>query len=239
MLNKYNLAMRKILWAAFAAVILVAGILYLNLDRLVKAAIETYGPRLTQTTVKVGRVNLSPFSGRGRIRNLEIGSPRGFNEPYVFRLADIRIRLVPKSLASDRMVIEEIALVGPEVRYETGPNGSNFARIQRNIDAFLPPPSKGGAPSKPKKVRIDHFSARDGKVYANLYGVKASLPLPDVTLEHIGSDEGTSIQDAVKRILSALSSSAMSAIAQGGKGLKEGAQSAAGAVSKTLKGLFK
>ena len=52
-----------------------------NLNRLVKQAINTYGPEVTQVGTSVSSVVLLPLSGKGRIGGLFVGNPSGYNTP--------------------------------------------------------------------------------------------------------------------------------------------------------------
>jgi len=83
---------KKIGLAVLVLGLAVAGYLYTRLDALIKGAVETYGPRITQTTVKLRAVHVSPFSGEGSLKGLVIGSPAGFSEPEVLSLGRARLK---------------------------------------------------------------------------------------------------------------------------------------------------
>jgi len=69
--------MKKVLAGALVAMVLAAaGIgfwIYSSLDSMVKVAIEEYVPPMTQTSVKVSAVRLSPADGTGRTKDREPG----------------------------------------------------------------------------------------------------------------------------------------------------------------------
>ena len=52
-------------------VLIVGGLvfLYLSLNRVIRSAVETYGPQVTKSEVKLGSVNVSPFSGNASLSN--------------------------------------------------------------------------------------------------------------------------------------------------------------------------
>lgn len=231
--------MKKILLAALLLVVAGVGFLYLRLDSLVKSGLETYGSRILKAPVTVGRVSLSPFSGEGALHGLTIGSPAGFSEPYVLKVDAVRVRLEPKSLTTPRVVIREVAIEGPELRYERGPSGSNLDALQRNAQAYAASEepagktaAKGQAPSK--KVVIERFTARGGKAVLNVFGARAEVSLPDVSASGIGEGGGTTPAQAAQRLLGALSQAALQAA-----GSSKGAvKNLGGAVTHALKGLF-
>ncbi len=70
------------------------------------------------------------LSGKGTLTGFLIGNPDGFNTDHVFALGTVRGDVALPSLLSDKIVIEEIYIDGPEVTYEAGLTGSNIGKIQ-------------------------------------------------------------------------------------------------------------
>ncbi|MDE2039297.1 MAG: hypothetical protein KGO96_04850 [Elusimicrobia bacterium] len=229
--------------AALAAAAVL--ILYLRLGAIAKYAVETLGSRLTGTEVRVDSVSLSPFSGRGRLRGLSIANPPGFKSPCAFLLKDVRVAVDLASLRSDRVLIREILVDGPELTFETSPAGSNLVLIQRHIDSFTPASAgaRGAKTGASKKVAIDLFRASHGKVnvrLALLEGKILSVSLPGVELRGIGRRSGgaTSAQ-AAKEMLRALIGSALKAAAGAGGALREQVRRGLGGAQKTVGGILK
>ena len=225
--------MRKILQVVFILAVGGLAFLYVRLDRLVKGAVESYGSDILKARVSVRSVHLSPFSGEGTLDGLQIGSPAGFSEPFVLRVARVQVRVEPKSLTTGRVVVREVAIEEPELRYERNAAGSNLDALQRSAAAYAPADSanKGGTP---KKVVIGRLTARGGKAALVLFGARAAVALPDISVTGIGEGGGATPQQAAQRILGALSDSALEAVA----GSRNAAQGLGGAVSRALKGLF-
>ncbi len=65
--------------------------LFASLDGLVKQAIERWGPEITGVTVKVDSVRIEVAEGRGTIRGLVVGSPKGFEAPQALKLGEMRL----------------------------------------------------------------------------------------------------------------------------------------------------
>ena len=231
---------KKISIGMGALVLIFAGVcayLFTHLDGIVKKGVETYGPRITQTAVTLRSVHLSPFSGRGSIHGLFIGSPAGFQEPEALALGEAGVSVDPKSVLSDLIVVHELSFVAPELHYERQKQGVNLDRLERNIQTAVPAsaaPSEPQKPSKPKRIRIERFSARGGKVFVNFYGVKGQVPLPDVALDDIGGERGIEPKDAARAIFVALKQAAIKSVESSGIGrnLQQGIQG----VQKQLKG---
>src|SRR2546427_6935112 len=100
------------------------------LNSMIKTGVEAVGPKITGTTVKLHAVDLSPFSGQGRLKGLVIGNPPSFQAASAFKLADAKVKVDLKSALSDKLIIEEILIDGPEITYEAGPSGSNISKIR-------------------------------------------------------------------------------------------------------------
>ena len=146
-----------------------------NLDKMIKAGVETMGPEITGTSLTLESVDLSLLSGEGRLKGLVVGNPPGFQTERAFKLGDARVKVDLKSALSDKLVIEEILIDGPEITYEAGASGSNLNKIQENVAAFAKKAgASGGAEAKAekkeaghKKVQINHFILKNAQVNAS------------------------------------------------------------------------
>ena len=203
------------------------------------------GPKITGTTVKLDAVDLSPFSGQGRLKGLVIGNPPSFQAERAFKLADAKVKVDLKSALSDKLIIEEILIDGPEITYEGGPSGSNIGKIQQNIATFgksVAPidAAESKSPKKDptqKKVQINDFILKNGKVTMSatmLKGQALTIPLPDIHLRDIGKESGgVTVQKAAAEVFAALNKSVVQAVASSGKLLEKGI----GAAGEAAKGL--
>jgi uncharacterized protein involved in outer membrane biogenesis len=230
-----------------AAAVIAAVVMYMKLGSIVKAAVETLGPEVTQTEVRLASVSLSPFSGSGRIKGIFIGNPAGFQTPSAFKLGSVRMAVDLKSLAGDCVIVKEIVVDGPEVTFEGSLSGSNLARIQKNVESFAPaaPKAKGEKPAEEMRIIVDLFKVTNGKVNLSLTalgGKSLTVPLPDIELKGIGrKSNGATVGEAAKQMFGAITSSATGAAAGAGsllKGGKEQLKNAGQAATGLVKGLF-
>ena len=227
-------------------------------NSMIKAGVEAVGPKITGTTVKLDSVDLSPFSGQGRLKGLVVGNPPGFQAERAFKLADAKVKVDQKTALTDKLIIEEILIDGPEITYEGSPSGSNISKIQENVAAFgKSVGTKEGAESKSekkdptqKKVQINHFIVKNGQVKLSaslLKGKALTVRLPDIHLRDIGKESGgVTVQKAVAEVFAAINKSVLQSVASSGKLLEKGAEEAAkglgseaGKAVEGLKGLFK
>jgi len=183
--------------------------------RLVKLAVNEFGPKLTQAEVHVSKVRISTTGGTGALSGLFLGNPKGFKTDYALKAGTVGIDLDTRSIAKKVVVIHKILIDAPSIIYEKGKHGSNFDAIQRNVGQYL-----GAGKSKDKKVAggegkkliIDSFIIHDAKVN---YNGMADLKLPDIELHDIGKRNGgaTSAQ-VVKEVIAALNARMMVALAK-------------------------
>jgi hypothetical protein len=220
-----------------AAAVAAYFVLQNPLGRLVKMAVEEFGPEMTQAAVKVSKVEISATDGRGALSGLFLGNPRGFKSDYALKAGTVVIELEPASLARDVIVIRRILIDAPQIGYEKAGDVTNFDTIQRNVEAYLG--AKGDKSDKSKqgsgkRMIIDSFVIRNAKVN---YNGMLELSLPDIELRNVGKKTGgaTSAQ-VVKAIIAELNNKLAMALAKaaviGGVG---GVVVGAGAA---LKGLF-
>ncbi len=213
-----------------------------SLDSMIKAGVETMGPEITGTSVKLEGVDLSLLSGQGRLKGLVVGNPPGFQTESAFKLADAKVNIDLKSALSDKLVIEEILIDGPDITFEVNPSGTNIGKIQTNVATFAKQsaPKEATEPkaekkdSSQKKVQINHFIVRNGRVNASAIGKTLASPLPDIHLRDIGKESGgTTVQKAAVEVFAAINKSVVQTVAGSGKFLEKGVE-AAGEAAKSL-----
>ena len=229
-------------------VLVVGGFLLLSsLDSIVKAAIEKVGSDVTGTDVHVDEVDISLGSGEGAVRGFRVTNPDGFEDADAFQFDEVTMKIDLTTLTKDPVVIEEIIVQGPRIRYEFGGKGTNVGAIQKGVDSY----SEGSEPSTGPNLLIRNLYFRNGSI--NFAGAKllkegVTTPLPDLHLTDIGSgEEGASPVEVAKSVMTALgrkvAGAASSVNLEGvSDALEEGAEEAKDAAKeagKKLKDLLK
>lgn len=205
---------RALKWALVIVpivVIVLLVVLLFSIGAIVKGGVEGVLPKVVGAPVKLDKVRLSPFSGKGTLSGFVIGNPEGFKTDHAFALGNVRVEVDVPSLFSDRIIIREIYIDGPQVTYEVGLGGSNIGKIQENIKEFAGPAEEEPEaepeeekPGKGKQIQIDHFVFKNGKVSLStqlLEGRRLTAPIPDVELNDIGKGGGSIAE--VSRAISA------------------------------------
>lgn len=206
-----------------------------SLDGLVKRAIHKWGPEITGVAVRVDSVRIEVTEGRGSIRGLVIGNPKGYDAPQALKVAEIRLTLDPASLAKDVIVVKELLLAAPDVTYQRGPGGDNMAVIQKNVDAWVArnsgPKSADAGPGK--KFIVENLIVRDGKAH---FGTTLGSPIPNLHMRDVGrKSNGATAGEVFKQTWDALLRSMGSLITSLGGAIKGGAKSVGESVQKLFK----
>jgi len=164
------------------------------LGSIVRAAVNRLGPALTQTKLELASANLSPLSGSGTLSGLFVGNPQGWSSDKAFYLTKVHIDVVPSSIFSDHIVVNEITIDGPEFVYETKIVSSNIGDLLKNIQKGAG--GEGAAPKavakngNPLKFEVKHFRLTNGRVTLGVGTAAITLPMPPVSLDNVGASEG-------------------------------------------------
>ena len=206
--------MKKLLLAALVLAAILVGLgffMYNRLDLVVKLALEYYGPDVIGASVQVGDVEISPHSGRGRLRNLEIGNPKGFAFARAARFGDVILEVDPATLRAPVVRVQAIGIQAPTIVYERGDKTTNLDVIARNIEAYVKrsgTPERGAGGGGKRLYVIDRLLIRGAKVTmtsASLRGQGVTFDLPDIELRDIGkSQNGVTASQAAAVIANAI-----------------------------------
>ncbi len=242
-----------------AVIVIGALVVGFFLGDLVKAGMETIGPKVTQTSLTVGSVQVGILTGSGGVKDLVLGNPDEYKAkaPNAITLGKAAVSVAPFSVLSDKIVIKSVEVRSPEIYFEGNPltKNNNLQKIMDNVSAFTGSasakpvetnaPAKGAA--KPaKKLEVDDFLVTGAKVHFN----GATLPLPDIHFTNLGTGpEGITAGDLTQKVLGEITTATLKAVVESvsnlGKGAADAAKDAgktlgneAGKIGKSLGGLF-
>ncbi|MFQ5348032.1 MAG: hypothetical protein ACE5ED_09355 [Rhodothalassiaceae bacterium] len=189
-------------------VALAGGVFWLAVhgSTLIRDAVHEYGSPVVGAEIRLAGLEFSPLAGSAAIEGLAIGNPEGFSDADAARIARVAIALDPWSLFSDRVHIRDLTISAPELRVEPGTDGLNLDRLRRNVAAFTGEDTATTGSSE-TRLRIDRLAIRDARLVVGGGAISFSdqaLVLPDLTLEHVGGEEGVRAPDLAAALLDAL-----------------------------------
>jgi uncharacterized protein involved in outer membrane biogenesis len=207
--------MKKWMYVGGAIIIIVVVLLVVgvsNLGPIVKSAVNTYGPKITKTEVRLEEVSVSILSGEAKLKDFVLGNPKGFKTPAAMRVGSIYVNVDEGSLTGDTIIIDKIEVLRPEISYEKIRGTDNFQTIMNNVNqtvgAGKASTKKSGEEGGGKKLVIRNFVVKDGKVNLamSMLGEQTiQALLPDIDLKDIGKKGGgVSAAEAFKEVLAAL-----------------------------------
>jgi len=240
--------LKIILIAVPVLIIVIIVALGLSLNSIIKQGIETVGPRATGSEVRLAKADISILSGKGELKGFLIGNPKGFSTESAIKFDTVRMALDLSSVRSDKIIIEEIFIDGPEITYEKSGRSDNIKAILNNVKAFAgqskaAPQPEGGKKSEgaEKKIQINNLIIKNGKIHMSttlLKGQKTTLPLSDIHLKDLGKDgKGTSMAEVMEIVLAAVNKNTVSAVADSVKSIGSTVEKSTEKL-KGLKGLF-
>jgi hypothetical protein len=210
------------------------------LGPIIKEAMETVGPKITQVSIRVDAVNLSLLTGSAAIKGLVVGNPEGYKAPQAISVGAAAVGVNPFSLLSDKIVVRSVRVNAPEITFEGNPfSGNNLAKIEQNVNAAVSKISAAPATNtsaraaghSSRKIQVDDFLITNAKVNFN----GAILTLPDVHLTDLGKGaDGITAADLTKRVLQALTTATVKAVANSAADVGKGTEKAGKEVGKSV-----
>ncbi len=122
------------LLALLALVVVTVVAAWFYLEPLVKNTVHKFGTQIVGTEVNLAGFKLRPLAGEVEIQGLTIANPQGYSAPNLLSLGSVFVKLDPKSLLTDTIVVEDINVSKPEITYEMPDfTTSNVMQIQENL----------------------------------------------------------------------------------------------------------
>ena len=252
--------MKKLIIRAVIAVLVLlvvaVGLSIYFLGSIVKKGVETVGPQIIGTEIKLDSATLSLLSGSGKLKGLLVGNPQGFKSPSAIKVGSVSVGVAPGSVLSGKVHVKEVRVEAPEITFEGGLKGNNLGKLLDNVQAATGGSEKTATPENKaasRKLQVDDFVITGGRINLSvdlsvLGGKSATVPLPEIHLTNLGSGpDGITAGDltakVLKELLQAAIPAAEKAVANLGKGatgvLKDAGKGATEKAAKSIGDLFK
>ncbi len=224
----------------FLIVVGVAGT-WFYLDTIVKKAVNKYGSQIVGTEVNLTSFSVNPFKGTLNIGGITIGNPNGYSAPKLLTLGGINVKVNPKSLFSDTIVIEDISIDNPTITYEMPDfSTSNVMQIQQNVakNSASEPKAETKEEAKEetssKNIVINKVSVAGGILSAitplQKHETALNIDLPSVEIANLGGEgQKLTLKDSIIEIFNKILFNATSTVTKVLGSAKDMAKKAAGA----------
>ncbi|MEI6891620.1 MAG: hypothetical protein V5783_05555 [Pontiella sp.] len=182
---------------------------------------EEIDPNAPMELLVLNWLSLEPLKGLLQMKGLHISNPPTFSKRDLINLEELRLEVQLDSLQTDTLVIQDILISRPRIRYERKIKSDNIKALQKEIEQVIvrrdeihPQSEKDSDAQEGQKVIIEHILITKGLVSAKLSALPAiPLPLPDIEMNDIGKkDGGTSISEASSTVFNTFYEALISSI---------------------------
>ena len=188
---------RRIALAVVLLIIIALGILYFNLNRIIKHTIEVQSTDSLNLQTQLGSAHLAIFGGNFSMNDLQIASPSGFSAPKILQLDNGAVQVSYGELRSDPIHIKSLTLKKPAIVVEQANGKFNFQAVMDQIP-------KSDPNAKEIRVIIDQLKIEDATVilHPGLPGLSQELKVnvPTLELHDVGTGEGSKNGAAIKDV---------------------------------------
>ena len=92
--------MKKWIFIGLGAIVVILIVVVVvglsKLGPIVKMAVNTYGPKITDTELRVDDVGISLFSGEAKLKKFFLGNPKGFKSESAMKIGSVDVDLPAK-----------------------------------------------------------------------------------------------------------------------------------------------
>lgn len=216
----------RIVLAMVVLVIVVVAVCWIFLGSIVTKGVNTVGPTITKTDVKLGSASVSILSGSASLNDLFVGNPEGYKAPSAIKANKISVALKPMSIFGDKIIVHSVNVQAPDITVEGGITDNNLTKILDNTQgSSAQAETKKNEPEKDKKspeekasrkLEVDDFVISGAKVhYAGTItgGKTITLPIPDIHLQNLGTGpDGITAAELTKQVLNAVTAQVIPAL---------------------------
>jgi uncharacterized protein involved in outer membrane biogenesis len=253
----------RIVLVVVILVIVFVGVCFAFLGGIVTKGVNTVGPQITKTDVKLGSASVSILSGSATLNKLFVGNPEGYKTESAIKADKIAVSLKPMSIFGDKIIVHSVNVEAPDIMVEGGITQNNLTKILDNTQGSSAqaetqknkPEQQKKAPEEKaaRKMEVDDFLISGAKVHYNgtLTGGKTiTLPIPDIHLQNLGTGpDGITAAELTKQVLNAVTAQVIPALTKSAgdigkeatgllKDVSTNGTSGLKKATKSLKGLF-
>jgi len=207
----------KTLFWLFIIVVVAIVVGYLTMSSWIKPLVSVVVPKITKTEVSLKSADIALFSGRFGLNGLKIANPTGFAEPYIFELGEISVQFQPKSVLTDKIIVDKVLIKDTQIVAEYNQRAQmNLMVLKNNVQKNLsqgktepttqtPANTSSNTGSKStKSVIIKDLQILDTSVRFAVLGSSVTIPLPNIQEKNIGEKKKTTLVDSIQMVVDKL-----------------------------------
>lgn len=171
-------------------------LIVINIDYLIKLAIENHGSQVLATEVSVEKVRARLKQGRLRIKTLKVANPNGFSSPSAIQIASISTKMGISGMDPDHIEVDKLAIYSPIITYEINDEyQDNFSILGRSLNDYLIQSGETASTDNASglSVTVRDFIMNNGQLkllVAPSDKKEYQLTVPDIRLHDIGGEDG-------------------------------------------------
>lgn len=197
-------ALKWIVLSVFALVLIVGGIVFFGLNRIVRTQVEKGVTQSLKVQTTLASANVSPFSGTVELSDLDIASPAGFTAPKIFRLGNVSLNVKYSELTGDPVRVTSIRLAKPKLVLEYNNGSLNVKTLMDNLKDPTKPSPEPDPNAKPLKLTIDELivDGAEVEIRPGIPGLDKpiTLTVPTLTMNDIGTADGNKNGEEIGRV---------------------------------------
>lgn len=201
-----------------------------SLETIVQKVVHKYGSEITGTDVNLKGFKLSLTNGEGKISEITVANPKNYSSPYIFQLGEISVKVNIKSLTTDTIIIDKIAVSKPIITYEMlSLTQNNINEIQKNVakntasaekqETAAAEKTDAAKTKSSKEVIIKELTVEGGEVVAvaNINGKADNLKvaLPKIVMKNIGEgNKKANIAATISKVINTILATASKTVVE-------------------------
>jgi uncharacterized protein involved in outer membrane biogenesis len=202
---------KKLKWVALAVVILVVVVVaavILNLNGIVRSAVESGTTRSLELPTTLDGANIGLISGDVSLSGLNIANPEGFDAPQMLSLGKVSVDTSYGKVFGKPTNVDAVLIDKPKLVLEFKGTRSNLKTVADKLasgtggDQPQPTPDPN---KEPLKLIIDHLKVSGAQVEIRsdvLLKEPLLVNIPDVELNGIGNADGNRNGEEIGKVVS-------------------------------------
>ncbi len=171
-----------------------------NINHIVKQVVETVGPDITRTSVRLERVDIKIFRGKGELNDFVVGNPAGFDSEHLLKWDTVRVQIDPATVRSEVIVIKDVVIEGVNIKAEQKGYATNLQKLLDNLKSGASSNGDAAATAQSEEAEVRlvleklRFADNSIDFISERYG-SYTIELPAFELADVG-DKNTGLTPA-------------------------------------------